>query len=67
MLVDKINNKDQYIVSFQLEVPTRYQIAINMIERYATKSIIHAEEQEEPHNQGNSTDYKSIDILKKKK
>lgn len=44
MLVDKINKKDQYIASFQLEVPARYQTAIDMIGRYATKPILHAED-----------------------
>lgn len=67
MLVDRINTHDQEIASFQQEVPDRYQMAVDMIERYATKPILHPQEQREPYLRGDSTDYKSIGILKKKK
>lgn len=42
MLVDKINQHDQSITSFKAKVPDRYQTSVDMVERYATKSIIHS-------------------------
>lgn len=44
MLVDKINKKDQYVSLFKRDVPDRYHIATDMIERYATKPILHLQQ-----------------------